>query len=147
MKATMSYEAKRALFDELKVRASTGMELADVQVCYSYPARDRARVVIYGGGARFRHVDEAEEVNAVGSEMITVGLYIRVLQPEGTIESADDEVERIADAVVKVFNDKPYLAGNMTWLGVEQGNADYSETPDGPESVLSLQVTVGALLI
>lgn len=146
MKSTLGYEAKRALFDELESRAAIGMELEGVQVAYSYP-RDRERVCIYGGGVRFRHTDEAEEVNAVGSEMISIGVYIRALQPEGTVLSTDSEVEQIADSIVKIFTDKPYLAGNMTWLGVEQGSADYSETPEGPESVLSMQVTVGALLI
>lgn len=142
----MAYEAKRALFDEMKARSTTGMELDGIQVAYSYP-RDRMRAIIYGGGVRFRNTDEAGEVNHVWSQMISVGMYIRVLQPEGTIRTADDEVEAIADSIVKIFSDKPYLAGDMTWLGVEQGSADYSETPDGPESILSLQVTIGAMLI
>lgn len=146
MKSTMAYEAKRALIDELSTRAQTGMELDGIQVCYSYP-RDRERAIIYGGGVSFRHVDLAEEVNTVGSEMITVGLYVRVLQPGQSVRTADEEAEDIADTVIKIFSDKPFLVGNMTWLGVEQGSVDYSETPDGPESVLSLQVTVGAVLV
>lgn len=147
MKSTMAFAAKRALFAELRIQSAVGMALDGAQVAYSYPGRDRKRVVIYGGGARFIHTDEAEEVNAVGSEVITVGIYIRVLQPEGTVESADAEVEQLADTISKVFTDKPYVGGNMTWIGVQQGNADYSETPDGPESVLSLQVMVGAILV
>lgn len=146
MKSTMAYEAKRALIDELRSRSAQGMELEGIQVAYSYP-RDRFRAIIYGGGVRFRHTDLAEEVNAVGTEIITVGLYVKVLQPEGSVRSADQEVEQIADAIVKIFTDKPYIAGQMTWLGTEQGNADYAETPDGPESVLSLQVMVGSVLV
>lgn len=146
MKSTVSFDAKRALLDELETYTAQGMELEGVKIAYSYP-RDRFRSVIYGGGIRFRHEDLAEEVNAVGYENISIGLYIRVLLPNGTVAEADQEVERIADRLVKIFTDKPNVAGNMTWLGVEQGNADYSETPDGPESILSLQVMVGALLI
>lgn len=150
MKSTMAYVAKRAVFDELTTRAKPGMELyaidPDVQVAYSYP-RDRNRVVIYGGGVRFRHNDLAGEDNLVGEEMIVVGIYIRSLQPEGTVRTADTEVEQIADAIIDIFTDKPKLVGQLTWLGVEQGSADYSETPDGPESVMSLQVMVGAILV
>jgi hypothetical protein len=143
----MAYTAKKAFFDELKARSAVGMELEGVQVAYSYPARDTPRVCIYGGGIRFRHLDLAEEINTVGQEVISIGMYIRVLQPEGTVRTCDEKAEQIADTVIKIFTDKPYLAGQMTWLGVEQGNADYAETPDGPQSVLSLDVMVGALLV
>lgn len=147
MKATVAYEAKRAFFDELKVLTGHGMEFEEVQVGYSYPGRDRARVCIYGGGVRFMHEDVAGEVNAVGHEVITLGVYIRVLKPGGTVEDAESEAEDVADRINKVFTDKPYIAGSMTWIGVQQGNGDYSETPDGPEAVLSLQVSIGAMMI
>lgn len=147
MKSTMAYAAKRAFFDELKSRVGTVQFPNDMQVCYSYPGRDRMRVVIYGGGMSFMHDDLAEEINAVGSEVITVGVYIRALRPGETVEDADREVESYADAIVKVFTDQPQIAGNLTWIGVSKGNADYSETPDGPESILSLQVQIGAILV
>jgi hypothetical protein len=147
VKATRAYEAKRALFDELKTRVASGQFPSDMQIAYSYPGRDRMRVVVYGGGVSFSHTDEAEEVNLVGSEVIMVGVYIRALRPGETVEDADREVESYADAIVKVFTDQPYIAGNMTWIGVSKGNADYSETPDGPESVMSLQVSIGAILV
>lgn len=147
MKATLAYDAKKALFDELKAQSATGMALEGVQVSYSYPGRDAGRVLVYGGGVRFAHEDLAEEMNSVGYETITVGVYVRALRPGETVAQADDEVEAVANSIVKVFSDKPQIAGNMTWIGIASGNADYSETPDGPESVLSLQVSVGAIMI
>lgn len=146
MKSTMAYAAKRALFDELKVHTAQGMALDGTDVSYEYPPNP-GRSIVYGGGVRFIHTDEAGEWNTVGSEVITIGVYIRVMKTDFSVREVDVELERIADVICKIFVDKPQIAGTMTWLGVAQGNGDYSRPPEGAEGVLSLQVMVGAVLV
>jgi hypothetical protein len=146
MKSTMAYAAKRALFDELKVQSAHGMALDGVDVSYDYPPNP-GRSIIYGGGVRFMHTDEAGEWNTVGSEVITIGVYVRVMKTDMTVREVEVELERIADTICEVFTDKPYIAGNMTWIGIAQGSGDYSRPPEGAEGVLSLQVMVGSVLV
>jgi len=147
MKATMAYAAKRAVRTALVAQTGTGQPLEGWQVAYSYPARDITRKVIYLGGVRSTRTELSEEQNLVAAEQVTVGLYLRVLRPDADVEAADANVETAADAIAALFEAQPHLGGNMTWLGVITGNGDYSESPDGPESVLSLQILVGAVLI
>ena len=142
----MAYAAKRAVFAELATRAMPGMQLDGTQVSYEYPARDVTRKVIYGGGVRLVHTDAAGEWGLVATEVVTVGVYIRVLRPDADVRACEIDVEALADTVCAMFAAQPSLGGNMTWLGVTSGQGDYSRTDDGAEAILSLQVLVGAVL-
>jgi hypothetical protein len=139
--------AQDALVTAMTALTAAGQPLEGVQVADSYPAANLTKKVIYLGGYRFVHTDEAGEVNVVGSEAITIGIYFRCVRPDADVKAARNDVLGWADAVCALFNTDPDLGGAMTWMGVTQGSGDYSHSPDGPEAVLSLQVTVGAVLI
>lgn len=147
MKSTMLYAAKRALFDLLAANTDVGEPFEGIQIAYSYPVRDPTRKMIYFGGARLVHTDEAEEQGLVGSETVSLGVYFRVMRPDADVRAAETDVEVLADALTALMEVNPKLGGTLTWLGVASGNADYAETPDGPEAVLALQVLIGAVLI
>ncbi len=146
MKSTRAMQAQRALCDLMEAASVTGQPLAGWQVEFSFP-QTRERKCIYFGGFRFRHSDLSEELEVVGSEVVVLSCYFRVLIPGGTVREAMQACEAGADAVSALFGADPDLGGTMTWMGVEGGQGDYSETPDGPEAILSLQVTVGAVLV
>lgn len=143
----MGPAARRALFAAMAAQTGVGQPLDGVQVAYAYPGRDVTHKLIYLGGYRFVHTDEAAELETVGSEIVTIGVYFRSLRPGEDVETCEEDCEDMADAVTALFAANPDLGGNMTWIGVSQGSGDYSQTPDGPEAVLSLQVSVGAILI
>ena len=147
MKATMAGMAQDALVTAMQTLTATGQPLEGVQVEDSYPGAGVTLKCIYLGGYRFVHTDEAAEYNTVGSEVITIGVYFRSVRPDGTVKDARNDVLAWADAVVALFSADPDLGGSMTWIGAASGAGDYSHTPLGPEAVMSLQVTVGAVLI
>lgn len=146
MKSTKGPAARRALFAAMAAQTGVGQPLESVQVAFSYPGRGLTHKCIYLGGYRFVHTDEAAELETVGSELVTVGVYFRSLRPGEDVATAEQDCELMADAVCALFGADPDLGGFMTWMGVGQGSGDYSETPDGPEAVLSLQVNIGAIL-
>lgn len=145
MKSTMAYAAKRALFTALDAQTGPAQPLDGVEVAYSYPPNP-SRKVIYGGGVRSTVTDAAGEWGVIASEVITIGVYIKVLRPDADVRSTDLDAEAVADAITAVLAAAPELGGAMTWMGVQQAMGDYAQTPDGPETVLSLQVLVGAVL-
>lgn len=147
MKSTQTYAAKRALLDLMVANSDPAEAFDGVQIAYSYPTRDPSRKMIYLGGARLVHTDEAEELGLVGSEVITLGVYFRAMLPGDTVRNAEALIETWADSLTALLEANPKLSGTMTWISVASGNADYAETPDGPEAVLALQVLIGAVLI
>lgn len=150
MKSTMGYAAKRATIDAIAALATaqtgTGLALDGAQVAYSYPARDVTRKTIYAGGVRSVVSDMAAELGMVSSEVLTIGLYFRVIRPDADVRTAEVDVEAMADTVSTLMAADPDMGGAMTWMGVQSANGDYSLSPDGPEAVLSMQVMVGAVL-
>lgn len=146
MKSTMAYAAKRALFTALTAQAGPAQPLDGIEVAYSYPPNP-SRKVIYGGGVRSTVTDAAGEWGVVGSEVIVIGVYIKVLRPDADVRTTDTDVEAIADTITAVMAADPDMGGAMTWMGVQSAMGDYAQTPDGPESVLSMQVLVGAVLV
>jgi len=145
MKSTMGIAAKRALIDALTAQAGPAQPLDGVTVSYDYPPNP-PRKVIYLGGFRSVVTPLSAEENLVASEQVTIGLYVKVLRPDGDVRATDVDVEAIADAISAVMEANPDMGGNLTWMGVQSTNGDYAKTPDGPESVLSMQVLVGAVL-
>lgn len=142
----MAYAAKRALCNALAAQAVTGMPLEDTLVAYAYPGRDLTRKTIYFGGIRTVQTDAGGEWGLVANEVVTIGLYLRVLRPDAQMVDVEQDVEDLADTVADILATDPDLGGSMTWMGITTGNGDYAITPDGPEAVLSLQVMVGAVL-
>lgn len=143
----MAGVAQDALVTAMKALVGVALPLEGVQVEDSYPAQRLAAKCIYLGGYRFVHTDEAGEQNLVGSEVVTIGLYFRSVRSDADVKAARNDTLAMADAVCALFNADPDMGGNMTWMGVSQGSGDYSNSPDGPEAVLSLQVMVGAVLV
>lgn len=143
----MAGVAQDALITAMTALTAVGQPLEGWQVADSYPTAGTTFKCIYLGGYRFVHADEAGEVNVVGSEVVTIGMYFRALRPDATVKAARNDTLAAADAVCALFSADPDLGGNMTWMGVSQGSGDYSETPSGPEAVLSMQVMVGAVLV
>jgi hypothetical protein len=143
----MAGVAQDALVTAMQALTGSAQPLDGWQVTDSYPIAGITFKCIYLGGYRFIHTDEAGEVNLVGSEIVTIGVYFRAVRPDGTVKAARNDTLAAADAVCALFNADPDMGGNMTWMGVSQGSGDYSETPSGPEAVLSLQVMVGAVLV
>lgn len=143
----MAGVAQDALVTAMQAVTGVGQPLEGWQVADSYPLAGITFKCIYLGGYRFIHQDEAGEVNLVGSEIVTIGVYFRSLRPDGTVKAARNDTLAAADAVCALWGADPDMGGNMTWMGVSQGSGDYSETPSGPEAVLSLQVMVGAVLV
>jgi len=142
----MAYAAKRALRDALTALAAPAGALDGWQVAYSYPARDVTRKVIYFGGTRGVTSDLAAELGTAVSEAVTVGVYARVIRPDADVEAAEADLEAVADTIATAMAVNPDMAGGMTWMGIQSATGDYSNSPDGPEAVLSLQVMVGAVL-
>lgn len=145
MKSTRGLAAKRALIDALAAQSGPAQPLDGVTVSYDYPANP-FRKVIYGGGFRSVITPLSAEEDLVASEVVTIGLYVKVLRPDADVRATDVDVEAIADAITAAMEANPDMGGNLTWMGVQSVNGDYAHTPDGAESVLSLQVLVGAVL-
>lgn len=139
--------AQDALVSAMQSLTGVGQPLEGWQVEDSYPLAGVDLKCAYLGGYRFTRTDEAGEVNVVGSEVVTIGVYFRVIRPDGTVKAARNDVLAAADAVCALFAADPDIGGSMTWMGVASGAGDYSHSPSGPEAVLSLQVSVGAVLI
>lgn len=146
MKSTKGPQARRALAALLLAASAPGQPLEGWQVEFSFP-QTRETKCIYMGGFRLRHESLSEEQEVVGAEVVTIGVYFRCLIKGGTVELAEQQCEAAADAMCNLFAADPDLGGAMTWMGVDTGQGDYSETPDGPEAILSLQINVGAVLI
>jgi hypothetical protein len=147
------FVAKRALFDALTAQTGNAQPLNGVQVAYSYPTRDMTRKCIYGGGIKSSQIDDegatVAEFRVVIHEIVTIGLYVRVLREDAlvaTVRDADTDAEAIGDAISNVLTSQPHLGGGLTWLSMRAGQSDYAETAEGPESITSWQIEVQALL-
>src|SRR6185295_2596058 len=122
----MAGAAQDALVTAMQALTGVGQPLDGVQVEDSYPGRVLTRKVIYLGGYRFVHTDEAGEVNLVGSEVVTIGVYFRSVRSDADVKAARNDCIAMADAVCAIFDADPDLGGAMTWMDVSQGSGDYS---------------------
>lgn len=135
-----AYAAKRALFDLL---ASSPL-LAGVQVAYAYPARDIARVCVYGGGVRLTQTAASAEPGTLRLETTIVNVYVRVEQEDSDVRAADVEAETVANAVLSVISAGSALTGALSVSGPTAGLGDYAQNVDSAVSTLGLQVQVDA---
>lgn len=141
MKSTNAYAAKRAIIDRFDTLSKVvGHPLEGVQVTDSYP-RDLADRSIYGGGARFTQDQESAEPGLLRFETVTTGLYVRVLQA-GEVRDVEAALEALGDIVADVLAEDPDLGGEMTFLQIAAGSADFYPTDSGIEAILALSVQV-----
>jgi hypothetical protein len=150
---TNAYAAKRALFERLiaakgqllaRLQAETPPgEVDDVQVAYSYP-RTPQRYLVYGGGVTFGQdtagTDGQRDV--LVQETATIGVYIRVALPGGTVEAADVRAEALGEAFGQLLANEPDLCGANSLIDIAGGEGNYGGDDSTAVSLLTYQVTV-----
>jgi hypothetical protein len=146
MKATNAYAAKRALMTYLAtVSPFTGND--PVQLQYARDGQNIGPRAVYGGGARFTQRQEGAE-GGLRFETVTIGLYVRVLQNGGDVQSLETSVESIADVVATSLDANPALTDSLTFEQIVGGSADFYAMGDGTyEGILSLSVQLESHLI
>ncbi len=147
MSLTNAYVAKAALIDLLQAQAGAGGPLDGVDVTYAFHGGVGWKS-IYGGGFRFEQADTVAEPAVMVRELVTVGLYVRVVKrPACDVEETDLVAAGIAATVGQVLKANPKMAGGLSWVGISGGQGDYSRTDDETISVAAYQVLFGAHLV
>ena len=137
---TRVYEGKKALFDRLAVLTATGQPLDGIQVAYAFPG-DPQLECVYGGGVRFSHEDAVAERGVLVTEVALVSVYIRVARkPAVPVEETDTRAAEIFAQLAVQLTGNPYLAGQLMFAGITQGQGDYEVLPDGSQSTSILGV-------
>ena len=146
--ASAAVRCKKAVFDRLAQEAESG-RLGDLAVMYAWDGTtDAGERLIYGGGTRFQQDDEVAERGVLRREVVLVSVYVRVTKrpPTSAVDEADLEAAEIGDLIGLVFFQDPDLAGDLTWLGINSGATDYSQTGTETIVVHMFQVQIGARL-
>ena len=137
---TRVYEAKKAMFDRLTGLAGEGQPLDGIQVAYAFPG-DPQLECVYGGGVRFSHEDAVAERGVLMAEVALVSVYIRVAsKPATLVEETDARAAEIFAQLAVQLTGDPFLAGQMMFGGITQGQGDYEVLPDGSQSTSILAV-------
>lgn len=145
--ASAAIPSKIAVFDRLDAEAATGM-LQGLEVRYAWDGATTAgEKLIYGGGTRFQQQDDVAEVGLLRMEAVLVSVYVRVvMRPATDVKEADLVAANIGNLIGMVFAKTPRLAGDLTWLGINSGATDFSQTTDETIAIHQFQLQVGARL-
>jgi hypothetical protein len=145
--ASAAVRCKMAVFDRLEEEAGSG-RLGDLSVLYAWDGATTAgEKLIYGGGTRFQQDDEVAERGVLRREIVLVSAYVRVTKrPPTNVREADLDAAAIGDLIGMVFFQDPDLAGDLTWLGINSGATDYSQTGTETVVVHMFQLQIGARL-
>jgi hypothetical protein len=140
------YEAKTVLFARLGALTAVGQPLEGVQVGYAAPGNFEQRCV-YGGGTRFAQQDAVAESLVLLDEVALLSVYVRVLySPPVEVWESDAEAARIGAAICTALAANPSLGAGLKFVGMPQGQGDYSSTDEETVSILAYQVRVESQL-
>lgn len=154
---TNAYAAKREIIRALQEHSQRqGHALTAVQVLYAWNASKAQDICVYGGGVVFDQPEEEDLVDGkrrLVKESATVGLHIRVANPNlnpdpavDDIEATDIRCEEIGEEIGRMLSLNPHLAGGHSVSAVRSGQGDYSPDDTKAVSTLAYRVSVESYL-
>jgi hypothetical protein len=154
---TMSFVAKRALRNALKLLAADGAPLGVLGidgVHYAWPGNKGMKRHIYLGGTRSTSIDDATagQNDTLIREQAVLTFYIRIVVPSSAdpdddpVEAADRIAEDAGDAIGAWLGTHRDFAGPGTHASFTFTVGDYSSNDTEVVSVLAYAVTVTGYL-
>lgn len=131
----LAFAAKRAIIDRVSALVGSDLDLADVQVSYSYPGEPERRCV-YGGTFSFVQRSAIEEPGLLMAEVDAVELYVRIYRPGDDVRVADADAEAIMESIATDLATNSKLAGALSVTGVSAGEVSYTVTPNPEPAVI-----------
>jgi hypothetical protein len=142
MLLTAADAARRALITLLKAQQAS--LLAQVQVEYVDPGQETWRECIYPGTVTWTNTGSDYDT-AIRQEIVTIPLFVRVIDPAKTPEETDQRAVAIGQVVSDVLvANKP--AGTNSWWAIVAGELLPVRTGDESVSTLTLQIEVATYL-